>query len=470
MPLLEETGYVPTEKYAKAPELQEHARRIGRHFGLYEKSIFHTEGRDIEWNEETSRWIIKTDRGDTFRAKFFATASGPLNMPKLPGVDGIEKYKGHYFHTSRWDYDYTGGTVLGNLDKIKDKKIGIIGTGATAIQAVPHLGAGAGQLYVFQRTPSSIGWRNNRPTDPEWAANLKPGWQAERQENFLRVMAADPFVAEDLVDDGWTAITKWMRQKGVRADDRQNLWLAHAKALEEADYETMEQIRRRCDDVVKNAQTAEGLKPWYRQLCKRPCFHDEYLETFNRPNVTLVHTDGKGIDNITEKGIVANGKEYEVDCIIYSTGFEVGTGYERRSNFIMKGRNGLTISDAWTEGPRTLHGFHCPDFPNMFLISTLQSGFAANFTHMLTRQGKWVADIVRKCQDRNIKTIEANKQAAERWTDAIVADQWMSATFQQECTPGYYNLEGQIQQNIVTKRAGESRTFEIEGEEMLTLL
>jgi cyclohexanone monooxygenase len=454
MPLLEETGYVPTEKYAKAPELQEHARRIGRHFGLYEKSVFHTEAKEIAWNEEKSRWIIRTDRGDTFRAKFFATASGPLNMPKLPGVDGIEKFKGHYFHTSRWDYDYTGGTILGKLDKIKDKKIGIIGTGATAIQAVPHLGEGAGQLYVFQRTPSSIGWRNNRPTDPEWAASLQPGWQAHRQENFLRVMAADPTATEDLVDDGWTSITKWMRQKGVNTDDG-NIWLAYAQAMEAADYETMEMIRKRCDDVVKDPKTAEGLKPWYRQLCKRPCFHDEYLDTFNFPNVELIHTDGKGIDRITENGIVANGQLYEVDCIIYSTGFEVGTGYERRSNFTMKGRNGVAIGDAWADGPRTLHGFHCPEFPNMFLISTLQSGFAANFTHMLTRQGKWVAAMVKTCLDRNIKTIEANKKAAESWTDLIVADQWMSATFQQECTPGYYNLEGQIQQNIVTKRAGK---------------
>lgn len=277
MPLLEETNYIPTEKYAKAPELQEHARRIGRHYGLYEKAIFHTEARDIEWNEGTSRWRIKTDRGDTIHARFFATASGPLNMPKLPGVEGIELYKGHSFHTSRWDYAYTGGNVRGNLDNIKGKKIGIIGTGATAVQALPHLGAGAGELYVFQRTPSSISWRNNKPTDLEWAESLEPGWQSDRQENFLKAMAGDQEI-EDLVDDGWTSILKFMKKEGI-SGDRKTMWKEHAAAFERADFGNMESIRRRCDDIVKDPKTAEGLKPWYRQFCKRPCFHDEYLDT-----------------------------------------------------------------------------------------------------------------------------------------------------------------------------------------------
>jgi cyclohexanone monooxygenase len=198
-------------------------------------------------------------------------------MPKLPGVPGIETYKGHSFHTSRWDYEYTGGNIYGNLNKIGDKRIGIIGTGATAIQAVPHLGQGAGQLYVFQRTPSSVARRDNRPTDPEWAKSLKPGWQEHRQENFLKVLggAQDE---EDLVGDGWTSFTKWMKEKGVKGD-RRTFWTEHAALLEMADHMNMERIRARCDDIVKDPKTANDLKPWYRQFCKRPCFHDEYLDT-----------------------------------------------------------------------------------------------------------------------------------------------------------------------------------------------
>lgn len=278
MPLLEETNYIPTEKYAKAPELLEHSRRIGRTFGLYEKAVFHAEANEIIWNEESSRWIIKTDRGDTFRTRFFATASGPLNMPKLPGVPGIEKFKGHSFHTSRWDYDYTGGDLYGNLDKIKDKKIGIIGTGATAIQCVPHLGKGAGELYVFQRTPSSVGRRDNKPTDPEWAKTLKPGWQEHRQENFLKVLGGDQN-EEDLINDGWTSFTRWMKAQGISGKDRKSIWKDYPGLLEAADFQNMEKIRARCDEVVKDPKTAADLKPWYRQFCKRPCFHDEYLDT-----------------------------------------------------------------------------------------------------------------------------------------------------------------------------------------------
>lgn len=279
MPLLEETGYIPTEKYAKAPELQEHARRIGRHFGLYEKAIFHTEANKITWSESSSRWLIETDRGDTIRARFFATASGPLNMPKLPGVPGIETFKGHSFHTSRWDYEYTGGSIRGNLDNMKGKKIGIIGTGATAIQAVPHLGQGAGQLYVFQRTPSSVSRRDNKATDPKWAEEMlkTPGWQNYRQENFLRVMGGSQ-EEEDLVGDGWTSFTRFMKERGIKGD-RKTFWTEHAQLMETADHMNMERIRARCDDVVKDPKTANDLKPWYRQFCKRPCFHDEYLDT-----------------------------------------------------------------------------------------------------------------------------------------------------------------------------------------------
>lgn len=266
MPLLEETGYIPSEKYAKALELQEHCRRIGKHFGLYDKTIFHAEARELSWDDESSRWIVRTDRGDTVRARFVATASGPLNMPKLPGVEGIEKYKGHSFHTSRWDYEYTGGNIRGHLDKIKDKRIGIIGTGATAIQAVSHLGAGVeggtGHLYVFQRTPSSVDVRANRPTDPEWARSLKPGWQEERMVNFIEAMNGKVVDEEDLVNDGWTKGPKNLKKMGIDRRDKASL-LENAALFELADMQVMEGIRARCDEIVKDRKTAEALKPWY---------------------------------------------------------------------------------------------------------------------------------------------------------------------------------------------------------------
>ncbi|KAF2395598.1 putative monooxygenase [Trichodelitschia bisporula] len=439
MPLLEETGYIPSEKYAKAPELLAHAARIGRHFGLYSRALFHTEGRDLVWDSDISRWIVTTDRGDTLRARFVATASGPLNMPKLPGVPGIESFAGHKFHTSRWDYGYTGGDGYGNLEGLKDKRVGIIGTGATAVQAVPHLAAAAKELFVFQRTPSSVGERNNRPTDPEWAASLTSGWQRRRMDNFLSVLggAVDQ---EDLVGDGWTAFARWMREHGVKRGP--GMWAQYATLLEQADMANMEKIRGRCLQVVRDEATARSLMPWYRQWCKRPCFHDEFLASFNRPSVTLVDTDGRGVDRITEKGVVVQGKEYELDCLIYATGFEVGTRYEQRSHFAIRGEGGVALGDYWADGAKTLQGFYARGFPNLFVVSTLQSGYAANFVHMLEAQGRHLAWLVRRCLDRGVVRLEAGAEAEKAWTEGIVKGQYRSAKIQAECTPGYYNLEG----------------------------
>ncbi len=148
MPLLEELGYIPTEKYAHGPEILAHAQRIGRHYRLYDAACFQTHVAGLEWDEARNRWTVRTDRDDTFHARFVILANGPLNRPKLPGIPGVETFEGHAFHTSRWDYDYTGGAYTavddeGALDKLANKRVGVIGTGATAIQCIPHLGASA---------------------------------------------------------------------------------------------------------------------------------------------------------------------------------------------------------------------------------------------------------------------------------------------------------------------------------------
>ncbi|HEY8949482.1 MAG TPA: NAD(P)/FAD-dependent oxidoreductase, partial [Rhizomicrobium sp.] len=386
LPLLEEVGYMPVEKYTRAPEILAYCKKIGEHYDLYKRAVFQTEVKDLRWDEKSARWIVSTNKGDAMRARFVIMANGPLHRPKLPGIPGVESYKGHSFHTSRWDYDYTGGTSMGGLDKLKDKVVGIIGTGATAVQCVPHLGAGAKHLYVFQRTPSSIDVRNNRPTDPEWQKSLKPGWQQERMDNFNALISGIP-QKEDMVNDGWTDI---IVNLGVIARNRSAKAGATnpGELLELADYRKMEQIRARAEAIVKDPNVAESLKPYYRQFCKRPCFHDEYLDTFNRPNVTLVDTQGKGVDRITENGVVANGKEYKLDCLIYGTGFEVGTGYARRSGYEVYGKGGQSLTDKWKDGVSTFHGFYSRGFPNMFLVSNTQSGFTANFPHMLNEQSK----------------------------------------------------------------------------------
>ncbi|MEY3092870.1 MAG: flavin-containing monooxygenase [Ilumatobacteraceae bacterium] len=441
LPLLEEVGYIPKEKYSKAPEILAHSQAIGRHFDLYRNSCFQTEVTEVRWDDSIRRWIISTNRGDKMRARFVVMANGPLHRPKLPGIPGVESFRGHSFHTSRWDYAYTGGSSEGGLVGLKGKRIGIIGTGATAVQCVPHLGEYADQLYVFQRTPSSIDVRNNRPTDPEWAQSLKPGWQQERMDNF-NALVSGGFAAEDLVNDGWTDIigNLLIRLRKEASPDLSPDGLA--RNLELADFEKMNQIRERVDSVITDPRVAEALKPWYRQFCKRPCFHDEYLQTFNRPNVSLIDTDGKGVDRITERGVVANGVEYEIDCLIYATGFEVGTEYTRRAGYEIYGRDGVSLTQKWSDGARTLHGFHSVGFPNCFIVSNIQSGFTVNFPHMLNEQSKHIAYVLRQAQDMGATLVEATHAAEDAWVRTIVDLSQNNVKFLEACTPGYYNNEG----------------------------
>jgi cyclohexanone monooxygenase len=451
LPLLEEIGAMPSEKYAHAAEILEHSRAIARHYDLYRNACLQTEVTELRWDPSDDRWVISTDRGDAMRARFVVLANGPLHRPKLPGIPGLESFRGHSFHTSRWDYDYTGGDALGNLTGLADKRVAVIGTGATAVQCVPHLGAAAKELYVFQRTPSSIDVRNNRPTDPEWAASLEPGWQQRRMDNFNNLVSGIP-EPEDLVADGWTDIIGKLLVNIATAGSEADLSPGGiASALELADFEKMEQIRDRVEAIVDDPGTAEALKPYYRQFCKRPCFHDDYLATFNRPNVTLVDTRGRGVEHITEHGVVVTGPdgephEYEVDCIIYATGFEVGTGYSRRAGHEIVGRDGITLTENWADGASTLHGLHSRGFPNCFIVSLVQSGFSVNFPHMLNEQAKHLAYIVAEARAKGATVVEASAEAEAEWVRIIEELARNNLAFLEACTPGYYNNEGKPEQ------------------------
>lgn len=447
LPLLEEVGYVPTEKYAKGPEILEHSRRIAEHFNLYRNICLQTQVTELRWDEGAALWTVSTDRGDRFRARFVCMANGPLNRPKLPGIPGVQSFKGHSFHTSRWDYEYTGGDSYGNLSGLQGKRVAIIGTGATGVQCVPHVGASAEHLYVFQRTPSSIDVRANRPTDPEWASSLEPGWQQRRMENFS-TLTSGGYAEEDLVMDGWTEIIgkllRGMRAQGSGVDPGDV-----GRSLELVDFEKMEQIRGRVDSIVHDSATADALKPWYRQFCKRPCFHDEYLDTFNRPNVTLVDTQGRGVERITELGVVANGVEYEVDCLIFATGFEVGTDIARRAGYQVYGRDGLALSEKWRDGVKTFFGMQSRGFPNCFIISISQVGVSANIPHLLDEQSKHVGYIVQQAREREVRAIDVSAEAEAEWVQTVVEASAASIHFLESCTPGYYNNEGQPNGDLI---------------------
>jgi cyclohexanone monooxygenase len=442
MPLLEEVGYMPTSKYAKAPELYEHCRRIGRHYDLYPRACFRTVVTEMRWNEATGRWIVTTDRGDTLAGRYVILAGGTtLGRPKLPGVPGIDSFRGHTFHTSRWDYAYTGGDSGGGLAKLTDKRVGIIGTGATAVQCIPHLGEWAKDLYVFQRTPSSVDVRADRPTDPAWVGTLRPGWHKERIDNFTAVISGGEFEV-DLVNDGWTDLignillaARRRAKAGEPVEDPEAL-------VQLADYRKMEQVRARVDAIVKDRATAEALKPWYNQFCKRPCFHDEYLQAFNRPSVHLVDTKGRGVERITETGVVVEGREYALDCLIYATGFEVGADYTNTIGFQLYGRGGQSLSDKWKQGAETPHSMFTRGFPDCFILSTMQSGQSANFQHMLDEKAKHIAGVVSEAAAQGIRTLEPTAEAEKEWVETVVRLAIGRRPFLSECTPGYYNNEG----------------------------
>ena len=447
LPLLEELNYIPKHKYSYAPEIFEHSKAIARHYDLYKNACLQTGVSDMRWDDTSGRWIIHTDRGDAIRAQFVAMANGPLNRPKLPGIPGITSFKGHTFHTSRWDYDYTGGDSEGNLTGLSDKRVAIIGTGATAVQCIPHLGAGAQHLYVFQRTPSSIDVRANRETEPDFAQQLEPGWQQRRMENF-NILVSGGDQDEDLVADGWTEIFRNLtgiaaktasRELGRRLSSREK-----GELMELLDFQKMNQVRSRAEAIINDPNTAEALKPWYRQFCKRPCFHDEYLPTFNRPNVTLVDTDGRGVERVTERGIVANGTEYPVDCIVFATGFEVGTSYTRRAGYDIIGRNGLSLSDKWAQGWRTLFGLQANGFPNCFFLGFTQTALSVNVPHALNEQAKHVTYILDQARQRGAGRIEATLEAEDMWLAEMQDKARIAERFYAECTPGYYNNEGKL--------------------------
>ena len=450
IPMLEELGFMPSKKFADGAEIFQHCRNMGKHFGLYDGALFSTQVRELHWDDSAKRWRISTDRGDEIAARFVVMAQGSYNRPKLPGIPGIQEYReagGHVFHSARWDYDYTGGDANGGLDKLADKRVALVGTGATGIQLVPHLGRDAKELFVFQRTPSSVDERANTPTDPDWAAALQPGWQEERKRNFHNW---SPFVGvvfgePDLVCDFWTELGRNLTARIAGSADPTAVTIEQIMAFrEEEDYKIMERLRRRIEAIVDDPDTAESLKPYYRFMCKRPCSSEQYLATFNRPNVTLVDVaESKGVERLTSRGIVANGIEYDVDCVIFASGFEISTEISRRYAIDrIVGRDGLSLFEYWKDKYQTLHGMTSRGFPNQFFMGFIQGGVSANTTAMFEQQAQHIAYIVAEAQNRGATTVEPSKEGQDAWVATVRELAIDNSAFELSCTPGYYNNEG----------------------------
>ncbi len=440
LPMLEELGYVPMHRYAFGEEILHHLEAVADRFDLEDDALFHTGVDRAEWQEDTSRWRVRTDRGDEVTCRWYVLAVGILNLMKLPTIAGMEDFAGHSFHTARWDYAYTGGGPGRPLTGLADKSVALIGTGASGIQCVPPLAEAADRLYVFQRTPSAIGERGNRPTDPDFGRDHGPGWQRDRTDNFQGIIMGRP-VEADLVDDGWThdyaGARNAPRHKGMTTQE----YLAVA---EEVDFRIMEAHRRRVEELVADPATAEVLKPYYRYMCKRPCFHDEYLPALNRPNVTVVDCPG-GIERITERGPVVDGHQYDVDCIVYGTGFEAElTPIFRRVGHEIVGRGGVTLAGKWAGGAASLFGMMTRGFPNMFIMPApgQQAVVTVNYTQLAVLGAEFLGATVGQLEQKGVGAFDVSADAEEAWTEKIVDSFIDASAIMSACTPSRLNNEG----------------------------
>jgi cyclohexanone monooxygenase len=426
-PLLEEMGYFPSMKFASGFEILEYCQKMAEKFGFYDHCLFHTTVERTEWDEASARWTVHTNRGDAMRARVVVLANGILTSPKLARIEGMEKFQGESFHTSRWNYhiDLTG------------KRVGIIGTGATAVQAIPELAKVAGELYVFQRTPSTIDVRDQRATTSEEieAWSHEPGWARARRARFARISAGRTAIKAN--DDYLAGKVQDFKE---RKEHERPLSAEEmiAKQLD-TNFRIMEQIRARVDAIVKDPKTAAALKPYYPYGCKRPTFHDEYLPTFNLPHVHLVDTAPMGVREIDERGVVHDGVEYPLDVLIYATGFT----WMATSTFNMiKGRNGRTLSEKWAEmGTRTFLGLHSSGFPNLLIVTGPQGGGGSfNFTDAIDAHADYVVWMLSTMRDHHhgiVDVLEEPEQAyAEHCRQADIA----SAPLR-DCL-SYYNGHG----------------------------
>jgi len=436
LPLLDELDYVPVNHYSRGPEIFSHCQAIAHKYNLYDLAVFNTTVTETRWDETDQLWHVRTDQGDVMRAQFVICANGTLAKPKLSAISGMQSFAGHSFHTSRWDYNYTGE----NLEHLKDKVVGIIGTGASAVQIVPELAKVAKQVFVFQRTPSSIDVRDDWPTDPNWARKLEPGWQQKRR---AKVLAA----VENSLEK--------RAAKGASSPEEK------LKKQENANIDYMMRIHKRIDEIVDDPATADALKPWYMFMCKRPCFHNEYLPSFNSPNVHLVDTKGQGITQINPKGPVFEGKEYALDLLVYATGFEVQqTGIY--NNIV--GENGANLQDKYAQGIRTLLGIHTAGFPNLFIMGGYQASFQFNLTEMLQTQGDHIAACIDYVRSNGHHTLDVTDEAEEWWVQNVIKHRGKTSR-SEECTPGYYNFEGNEQRRQDGNYNGGFRQyFEHQGE------
>ncbi len=446
LPLLEDMKYIPTMKFASGFEILEYCQKLAETSGFYDRCLFHTTVKDTAWDEATGRWTVATDRGDTMRARYVVLANGILTTPKLARIEGMETFQGKAFHTSRWDY---------NVD-LKGKRVGIVGTGATAVQVVPEIAKIVKSLHVFQRTPSTIDVRDQRATTPEeietWSN--EPGWALARRERLAAISSGRTALQGN--DDYLSGkVTDFKVRKKHETE------LPQAELIQRqlnSNFRIMEQIRARVDAIVKDPKTAEALKPYYPYGCKRPTFHDEFLPSFNLPHVTLVDTAPMGVSHINEHGVVHDGVEYPLDVLIYATGFQ----WMATSTFNMiTGRGGRTLREKWqSEGVKTFLGLHSQGFPNLFILSGPQGGGGQfNFTRGIEGHTDYVVWMLTTLRERGATIVDIRKEPENAYAEHCREADLVTRPLR-DCL-SYYNGDGGAEPGSLAYYGGPQKWHEL---------
>jgi len=397
-----------SERYAPQGEILEYVNFVADKFDLKKDIQFNTRVNTAVFDEAAGLWEIGCETGETFVAKYCLMATGCLSVPMSPKLDGIERFKGELYRTSSWP------------DKpvsFEGKRVGLIGTGSSGIQATPRLAAAADHLYVFQRTPNYSIPAHNHELDDEYQHDWKSHYPERRalakqtRNNTLNAAGEGP--GEGLSWDEREAVFEERWQFGGIGFMYGFTDMTSSKVVND---HASDFVRRKIDQIVKDPETAAKLKPMHYPIgAKRICVDTDYYKTFNRENVTLLDVKADPIETVTEAGVKLASGEIEVDILILATGFDAMTGALTRINPV--GRGGQTLTERWEDGPKTYLGMAIDGFPNMFIVTG--PGSPSVFTNMVTsveQNVDWVADCMNRLETEGVQTIEATTEAVDDWT------------------------------------------------------